>query len=114
MEGGVYPNRVKFDPVLVPDKPRNVKEFYAERFGQKDSSGYFRRSMREMPEEEFRLFRSFFEQTSKRVFIAPVSREQITDELKKVIISEALGDTSLPISIRYDSTGFCKKHASSE
>ena len=55
---GDYPHRVGFDPVLVPPKPLEVREFYYGNF-QKKPQFYFRRSIRKISKEEFELFQGF-------------------------------------------------------
>lgn len=57
----VYPHRVRFDPILVLPKPKDIHDFYKANLGSKSAKGYFRSTMRSMPKEEFDLFRAFLE-----------------------------------------------------
>lgn len=50
---GVYPYRIKFEPILILPELRDVRDFYESNFPTKDARGYFGRSMRFMPKNEF-------------------------------------------------------------
>lgn len=55
-----YPHRVRFEPLLAPPEPVDIREFYYSVFTIQPT-GYFRTAFREIPNEEFELFREFLE-----------------------------------------------------
>ena len=57
----VYPHRVQFEPVLVPPEPVDIKQFYYSFFPTMSPQGYYRTAFRELPEDEFELFKDFLE-----------------------------------------------------
>jgi hypothetical protein len=57
----VYPHRIQFEAALVPPEPVDIKQFFNSFFPTKSPQGYFRAAFRELPEDEFELFRDFLE-----------------------------------------------------
>ena len=57
----VYPHRIRFEPALAPPEPVDIKQFYYSFFPTKSPQGYFRTAFRELPDDEFELFREFLE-----------------------------------------------------
>ena len=57
----VYPHRIQFEPLLAPPQPVDIKQFYYSFFPTMSPGGYFRTSFRELPDDEFNLFKDFLE-----------------------------------------------------
>jgi MoxR-like ATPase len=58
-EDGIYPHRIKIEPVKIPANPIDIKKTYDIYFGYKGSpGGYFRRAIRPLPDKEFSIFQS--------------------------------------------------------
>ncbi len=57
----VYPHRIQFEPALAPPEPVDIKQFYYSFFPTMSPQGYFRTAFRELPEDEFELFRDFLQ-----------------------------------------------------
>jgi len=57
-EDRIYPHRISFEPDVVLDKPRNIKNDYYAHFTAKPA-GYFRTSIRKIPQEEAELLLQF-------------------------------------------------------
>jgi len=71
----VYPHRILIEPYLVPDSPVDIRDVYYEYIG-KPPSGYFRKAFRELPEDEFEVFKEFLEKGEVKTFEpTPVIRE---------------------------------------
>jgi hypothetical protein len=76
---GVYPHRVRFEPLIVPAEPVDIREFYYPVF-MFQPRGYFRSAFREMPDDQFQLFSEFLgsgkiESLETAVQPAPVESE---------------------------------------
>lgn len=57
----IYPHRILFDPALTRAEPVDIKQFYYSFFPSLSPAGYFRTPFRELPDDEFELFREFLE-----------------------------------------------------
>src|SRR5206468_1469819 len=57
----LYPHRIQFEPRFAPREPVDIKQFYYSFFPTMSPQGYFRTAFRELPEDEFELFRDFLE-----------------------------------------------------
>lgn len=56
----VYPHRISINPYLVPNSPVDIRDMFRKYIG-KPSQGYFRKSFRELPKDEFDVFKEFLE-----------------------------------------------------
>lgn len=56
-----YPHRIRFKPLIQPEQPEDIRQFYYQFFSGLSPAGYFRRGFRRLPEEEFNVFWEFLE-----------------------------------------------------
>jgi hypothetical protein len=63
-EDDVYPYRVRFEDHVVPPEPVSIRQFFYSFFPNVSPAGYFRTAFRELPDDEFELFREFLERGS--------------------------------------------------
>lgn len=56
----LYPNRIGIEPRIMPPSPVDIRQFFYQNFNVKPS-GFFWKSMRTMPQNEFELFKEFIE-----------------------------------------------------
>jgi predicted RNA-binding protein len=58
-DDGIYPHRVKIEPIKIPTSPIDIKKTYHVYLGYKGSSGgYFGQAIRPLPDNEFSIFQS--------------------------------------------------------
>jgi MoxR-like ATPase/predicted RNA-binding protein len=58
-DGGIYPHRVKIEPIKIPTSPIDIKKLYHVYLGYKGSpGGYFGQAIRPLPDNEFAIFQT--------------------------------------------------------
>lgn len=74
----IYPHRIGISPEITPTEAVDVSNLYYQYFPGKPQ-GYFRRAMREIPEDEFDIFREYLEK-GKVSTMEPAEIEEVPPE----------------------------------
>ena len=109
-KNGIYPNRICIRPLILPKNHLDITEFFHRNF-KVDARGYFWKSMRSIPENEFKLFEELISninhnsqiRSSEAILIlnkgSPISRTKSIKETSFYpYILKMLNDSPFPLT----------------
>ena len=99
---GIYPHRVKIEPVKIPNNPIDIKKIYHVYLGYKGSpGGYFGQAIRKLSPNEFSIFQSEFVRMNELVkWDNPSSSQyqEMDDESEVYVFVTGYNEENLRIS----------------
>lgn len=112
-DNGVYPHRVKIEPILIPINPVDIKKLYNIYLRYKGSSGgYFGQSIRPLPLNEYSIFQSEFARVTDKLVkwdnVDENRKEAQEDRNKSNVFVTGYDEENLLISKRLRMLGWAR------